>query len=128
MATLANAHFDDSEDEDDFNPAPADLSDNDDAVAQIQNEAAHRPSRDDGSEDGPTSEQVNNRRRDSGAGNDGDEDDKDAEDAEGEGEDTALRADGDDEEDEEEEEEVEAEDEDEDDEEEEITVSIRTDL
>lgn len=121
MSNLANAHFDDSEEEDDnFNPAPADLSDNedargsdhddDDAGAQIQKEAARRQSRDDASEDGSTTEQVKNRRR--GFSEDGDHDD---EDDEGEGDDTAPAANDDEEEDDEE-----------DDDEEEITVSFHS--
>lgn len=109
MSNLANAHFDDSEEEDDnFNPAPVDLSDNEDAggsdhddntKAQGQKEAARRSSRDDASEDGSMSDQVNKKRR--GSGQDSEQDDD--EDAEGEGEDTAPAADDDDEEDEEEE-------------------------
>ena len=123
MSNLANAHFDDSEDEEDnFNPAPADLSDNEDAQAanhdaevgaQVQKEAEGSPSRDDASENGSVSEQVNTKRRDSV----GDGEEEEDEDAEDEGEDTAPRADDDDEEDDEE-----------DDDEEEITVSSPSSL
>lgn len=104
MATsnLINAQFDDSDEEDDnFNPQPADLSDaedaggdhDEDAGDQIRREAARHQSKDEGS-DG--------------------EDNANKEDEEDEGEDTAPR-----DEDEEEEEEEE-----EDEEDEEITVRL----
>jgi len=54
-SNLLNAQFDDSEDEDDFNPQPADLSDDggdDDAGVQIRKEAARtRVDEDEGSDD-----------------------------------------------------------------------------
>jgi transcription elongation factor SPT5 len=108
-SNLLNAQFDDSEDEDDFNPQPADLSDDggdDDAGVQIRKEAARtRVDEDEGSDDeAPAS------RRKSAHGQNGDDDDDD-EDAEGEGEDITQGGLDDDEE------------EDEEDEEEEITVS-----
>ena len=119
MSNLANSHFDDSDDEEDnFNPAPADLSDNEDGQApvpdydvgaQVQKEPINRPSRNDASEDGSKSEQVNNKLR----GSDGDNDQEDDnEDTEGEGESTALGAEDDDEDD------------DDEDDDEEITVSF----
>ncbi len=109
MATsnLLNAQFDDSDDEDDFNPAPADISDaeeaggsdhDDEAGAQIQGE------------------QQMKARRSSADDRRGDED-EDEEDAEGEGEETAPGANEDEDEDDED-----------DDDEEEITVSIRNSL
>jgi len=103
-SNLANTQFEDSEDEEDFNPAPADISDaedaggsdhDDEAGAQIQGE-----------------EQMKARR--SSAGDRGGDEDEDEEDAEGEGEETAPGANEDEDE----------EDEDDDDEEE-ITVSTR---
>ena len=111
-ANLLNSHFEDSDDEEDFNPQPADLSDNedaggsdhDDAGDQIRNEAARQPSRDDASEADSTTEPVRSKTRD--AELDGDEE-IDDEDAEGEGEDTGPRANDDDEEDEEEDDEEE---------------------
>jgi len=110
-ASLLNSHFDDSDDEEDFNPQPADLSDNedaggsdhDDAGDQIRNEAARQSSRDDASEADSTTQPIRSKTRDAEV--DGDEE-IDDEDAEGEGEDTAPRAD-DDEEDEEEDDEEE---------------------
>jgi hypothetical protein len=109
-ANLLNTQFDDSEEEDDnFNPQPADLSDaedaggedhDDDAEDQIRGEAARQKSKQEGSDD----EDAMNK--------EGDDD----EDEEGEGEDTAPRA-GDDEE----------EDEEEDEEDEEITVRTEED-
>jgi transcription elongation factor SPT5 len=101
-SNLLNQQFDDSEDEEDFNPQPADESDAEDAAPdhdedagdQIRSEAARRPSRD----ESPVENAI------------ADKDDED-EDAEGEGEDTAPRDDDDDDED------------DEDEDEEEITVS-----
>lgn len=109
MSNLQSAHFDDSEDEDDFNPQQADLSDvedaggsdhDDDAGAQIRNEASRRSATaDDASDD----EQPTNTRGRSPAGQeDAEEED---EDAEGPGEDLAAGADDDDDEDEEDEEE-----------------------
>ena len=113
--SLQNTHFEDSEDEDDFNPQQADISDNedaggsdhdDDAGAQIRNEVSRRSANvDDGSDD---EQPAPSRRRSSADQNDGEEDEDD-EDAEGPGEDLNAGADDDDEEDE-------------DDEEEEITV------
>ena len=110
-ADLTNAHFDDSEDEDDnFNPQPADLSDaedapgsdhDDDAGAQIRSETARRDVKDDGSDEGSTK----------GGASGEHHDEEDDEDAEGEGEDLNH---GDEEEEDEDEE---------DDEEDEITVS-----
>lgn len=106
-SNLVSGHFDDSEDEDDnFNPLPADISDNedagesdhdDDAGAQIRNEASTRRV-DDGSDD----EASNSRSRP--VGDDVDEDD---EDAEGEGEDIRPGAHDDDDEDDEDDEEEE---------------------
>lgn len=107
-SNLASARFDDSEDEDDnFNPQPADISDNedaarsnhdDDAGAQIRNEASSRRV-DDESDDEETSNP-----RSKPVEEDADEDD---EDAEGEGEDIAPGAHDDDDEDDEEDEEEE---------------------
>ena len=114
-ANLLNTQFDDSEDEEDnFNPQPADLSDveddNDaDAGAQIRNEASARRVSEGGSDDESTQDLAPAKKRSP------QQDDNEAdEDAEGEGEDTAPNA-LDDEDDEEEEE---------DDDEEEITVRL----
>ena len=115
MATsnLLNTHFDESEEEDDnFNPQPADLSDteeaggpdDDDADNQIRGEAAGRRVQD-GSEDESARPSTNGKKKSLS--------DADDEDVEGEGEDTAPR-DDDDEED----------DEDEDEDEEEVTVGL----
>jgi transcription elongation factor SPT5 len=99
-ANLLNGQFDDSDDEEDFNPQPADISDaeeggdsdhDEDAGAQIQNEAANRRVNDEGSEDGS---QKN-------AGGDDEEDE-----GEEDGEPTAAR-DDDDEEEEDDEDEIE---------------------
>lgn len=111
MSNSLSAQYveDESEDEEDFNPVQADDSGNednggldhdDDAGAQIQNEASRRRVSDEGSDDevAPKSRRAP-------------QDDEDDEDAEGEGEDTAPGAHDDDDE------------EDEDEEEEEITVS-----
>lgn len=102
-SNLLNAQFDDSEDEDDnFNPQPADLSDDggdDDAGAQIRKEAS-RTREVDGSDD----EAPAPRRQSVDDENGEDEDD---EDAEGEGEDITQGALDDDDEDEEEDEEEE---------------------
>lgn len=100
--------FDDSEDEDDnFNPQPeidqGDSDHEDDAGAQIQNEASRRSARD---EEASDDEQTDNRTK---GDQEQDGEGEDDEDAEGEGEDLGAQ----DEEDEEEE----------DDDEEEITVS-----
>jgi transcription elongation factor SPT5 len=100
-SNLLNQQFDDSEDEEDFNPQPADESDAEDAAPdhdedagdQIRSEAARRSSRD----ESPVENAI--------------ADKDDDEDAEGEGEDTAPRDEDDDDED------------DEDEDEEEITVS-----
>lgn len=122
MATtdLLNAHFNDSEDEDDnFNPQPADLSDNEDAGGddhdedarnQIQNEAARRPVNEDGYDEDEDAEAPpsNGRKRSSEYRKE--DEVGDDEDDEGEGEDTALGVHDDEEEEDEE-----------DDEEEEIT-------
>lgn len=117
---LSNTRFDDSEDEEDFNPAQADLSDvedaggsdhDEDAGAQIQNEAARR--REVNDDDGSDEESAISKRRTSADDRDGDEE-VDEDDAEGEGEDTAPGANDDEEEEDEE-----------DDDEEEITVSIQ---
>ncbi|KAH6664699.1 hypothetical protein B0J14DRAFT_522966 [Halenospora varia] len=94
-SNLLSDNFGDSESEDDnFNPAPADASDeendDDDAGAQIRNEAAKRRAADNDSEDGAARRRPSNERNDD-------------EDEEGEGEDTAP-VDDDEEEDEEEEE------------------------
>ncbi|KAH7379713.1 hypothetical protein BKA64DRAFT_234011 [Cadophora sp. MPI-SDFR-AT-0126] len=109
--SLQNTHFEDSEDEDDFNPQQADISDNedaggsdqdDDAGAQIRNEASKRFTNvDDGSDD---EQPAPLRRRSSADPNDG-EADEDDEDAEGPGEDINAGAEDDDEEDEDDEEE-----------------------
>lgn len=108
-ANLLNTQFDDSEEEDDnFNPQPADLSDaedaggdhDDDAEDQIRGEAARQKSERKGSDD----EDAANKEED------------DDEDEEDEGEEPAPRA-GDDEE----------EDEEEDEEDEEITVCTEED-
>lgn len=109
-ANLLDAHFDDSEEEEDFNPQPADESDagsdvEDEADNQVRGEAARRHSLDEVSEDEPT-EPVKSKRTEPVEDEENDEDDD-------EGEDTAPRANDDDEEDE-----------DEDEEDEEITVSI----
>lgn len=106
-ANLLSQNFDDSEEEDDFNPQPANDSGNegsDDAGAQIRNEDARRRV-DDESEDEASPAPKRRERT---------PDDEEEQDAEGEGEDTAPRADDDEEEDEE----------DDDEEEEEITVSL----
>jgi transcription elongation factor SPT5 len=117
MSNLSNARFDDSEDEDDFNPIQADLSDaedgeglghDDDAGAQIQNEAARSREVNDESDEEPVL------RRRSSADEHGGNEDEDEEDAEGEGEDTVPGANEDEDEEDEEE-----------DDEEEITVSIQ---
>jgi transcription elongation factor SPT5 len=113
-SNLLNTQFEDSEDEDDnFNPQPADLSDNEDAEAQIHNEAARRRVEDHGSDE----ELPVTKKKFSADEGSGEEDDGDAE-GEGEGEETAVGAHDaeDDEED----------DEEEDDDEEEITVSVQT--
>jgi hypothetical protein len=105
-SNLLNARFDDSEDEDDFNPQPADLSDieeaggsdhDEDAGAQIQNEVSRKLEVND--DDGSNGEPTISKRRSStdGRGSDIDEDEE-----LGEGEDILL--DEDEEEDEEEEE------------------------
>jgi transcription elongation factor SPT5 len=118
MSNLSNARFDDSEDEDDFNPIQADLSDaedgeglghDDDAGAQIQNEAARSREVNDESDEEPAV-----LRRRSSADEHGGNEDEDEEDAEGEGEDTVPGANEDEDEEDEEE-----------DDEEEITVSIQ---
>jgi transcription elongation factor SPT5 len=117
MSNLLNTRFDDSEDEDEFNPAPADLSDaedaggsdhDEDAGAQIQNEAARRQELND--DDGSDEEPPVSKRRSSADSRGADEDED--EDAEVEGEDTAPGANEDEDEEDEE-----------DDDEEEITVS-----
>ncbi len=116
-SNLLNSQFDESDDEDDFNPAPADVSDaedaggsdNDDVGAQIRNEASKGRVKYDR---GPDEERTTSKRRSIADEEDGGED-VDEEDAEGDGDDTAPGADDDDE------------DEDEDDEEE-ITVSLWT--
>jgi len=110
-ANLLDAHFDDSEEEEDFNPQPADDSDagsdnEDDADNQVRGEAARHQSRDNTSEDGVTEPVKSKRTEILDEEEDNDEDDD-------EGEDTAPRANDDDEEEE-----------DEDEEDEEITVSI----
>jgi transcription elongation factor SPT5 len=119
-SNLLDTHFDDSEDEEDnFNPQPADLSEtedvggsdhDEDAGAQIHNEAARRHEVND--DDGSDEEVTISKRRSSVDDRDGEGDEED-EDAEGEGEDIVRNAN--DEEDEEDEE---------DDDEEEITVSF----
>merc|ERR1712225_135079 len=101
--SLQNTHFEDSEDEDDFNPQQADISDNedaggsdhdDDAGAQIRNEVSRRSANvDDGSDD---EQPAPSRRRSSADQNDGEEDEDD-EDAEGPGEDLNAGADDEDE-------------------------------
>lgn len=113
-SNLLNNSFDDSDEEDDnFNPQPADLSDNEDeghhtGSAQRNEASRHQVGDDDGSED--ESAPASGRKHSSGGGADDGEDED--EDEEGDGEDIAA---DDDEEDEEEEE---------DDDEEEITVRI----
>lgn len=99
-SNLLDARFDDSDDEEDFNPQPADLSDDegDNTAAQASKERV---------EDGPDTEAPAPRRKSVDQQN-GDEEDE--EDAEGEGEDITRDNLDDDDEDEE------------DDEEEEITV------
>ncbi|KAA8577127.1 hypothetical protein EYC84_007128 [Monilinia fructicola] len=110
-SNLLNNSFDDSDEEDDnFNPQPADLSDNEDeghhtGSAQRNEASRHQVGDDDGSED--ESAPASGRKHSSGGGADDGEDED--EDEEGDGEDIAA---DDDEEDEEEEE---------DDDEEEIT-------
>jgi transcription elongation factor SPT5 len=118
-SNLVNTQFEDSEDEDDnFNPQPADLSDNEDAEARIHNEAARRRVKED---DGSDEELPVTKKKSSADEGSGEEDDGDAEgEGEGEGEETAGGA-HDAEDDEEE-------DEEEDDDEEEITVSVQTSL
>jgi len=95
-ANLLNAQFDESDDEEDFNPQPADISDaeeggdsdhDEDAGAQIQNEAANRRVNDEGSEDGSQK-------------NGGVEDEEDE--GEEDGDNTAARDDDDEEDDEDE--------------------------
>jgi transcription elongation factor SPT5 len=123
MATsnLLTTQFDDSEDEDDnFNPVPADLSDDenaggddDDSEAQVRNEGARRHVAEDTYEDGDDEEALPARTNGKSKTPDrrgADPADEDGEDDEGEGED--LNGEGGDEEDEEEE----------DDDEEEVTV------
>ncbi|KAF7959129.1 hypothetical protein EAE96_002645 [Botrytis aclada] len=104
-SNLLNNSFDESDEEDDnFNPQPADLSDNEDegnntTSAQRQNESSrHQVGDDDGSDDeaAPSS----GRKHGSGGAHDDDED----EDDEGEGEDIGGGANDDDDEEEEEEE------------------------
>jgi transcription elongation factor SPT5 len=112
-ANLHGQHFDDSEDEDDnFNPAPADLSDDENTEdapnAQIRGETARRKQAVD--DEGQDSSPVRNNAKNRGSA---DDEDDNGEDEEGEGEDTAGVANDDEDEEEEEE----------DDEEEEITVS-----
>ncbi|KAL3418529.1 transcription initiation protein spt5 [Phlyctema vagabunda] len=107
-SNLLDSHFEDSEEEEDFNPQPADVSDNDEGEsdnetgAQRANQTSKR-NRDDDDNDAPNSK---GRERDS---DDEDEDegvaDGEDEDAEGEGEDTAPGAHNDDEDEEEEEDE-----------------------
>ncbi|KAB8302112.1 hypothetical protein EYC80_005563 [Monilinia laxa] len=110
-SNLLNNSFDDSDEEDDnFNPQPADLSDNEDeghhrGSAQRNEASRHQVGDDDGSED--ESAPASGRKNSSGGGADDGEDED--EDEEGDGEDIA----GDDDEEDEEEEE--------DDDEEEIT-------
>jgi len=111
-SNLLNTSFDESDEEDDnFNPQPADLSDNEDegdgddngSRAQKRVEPSRRRvDEDDDSEDGaaPTNGRKNNSGH--GADEDGDEDD---EDAEGEGEDIGAGDDDDDEDEEEDDEE-----------------------
>ncbi|KAK6581114.1 hypothetical protein PZA11_006602 [Diplocarpon coronariae] len=109
MSSLQHANFEESDEEEDFNPQQADLSDAEDAggsdrdenvSAQSRNEVAKRPTI---SEDASDDDQpAGSRRRSSLGQGDGDEDD---EDAEGPGEDIAAGQDEDDEEDEEDEEE-----------------------
>lgn len=113
-----NNSFDDSDEEDDnFNPQPADLSDNEDEAhtsnAQRNNESSrHQVGDDDGSE-GESAPTGGIKHNSGGAADDGEDED---EDGEGEGEDITAGAHDDDDEEED----------DEDDDEEEITVSIYT--
>ncbi|KAJ5041568.1 uncharacterized protein L3040_005148 [Drepanopeziza brunnea f. sp. 'multigermtubi'] len=88
MSNLANTNLEDSDEEEDFNPAQADLSDNEASKSANADSDDEQPS--------------NSRRRSSAGQDDAEEDD---EDAEGPGEDLAAGNDEDDEEDEEDEEE-----------------------
>lgn len=117
MATtdFLNAQFDDSEDEDDFNPQPADPSDDEDAAASSQHDDEdtrnqRRANRDDVSEDGDEDD-----RRGKAAKVNRNEDVEEEEDAEGEEDGEEEDGNGGDEDEEEEEE---------DEEDEEITVCI----
>lgn len=119
-SNLPNNSFDDSEEEDDnFNPQPADLSDNENEAhtsnAQRNNESSrHQVGDDDGSE-GESAPTGGRKHNSGGAADDGEDEDED-EDGEGEGEDITAGAHDDDDEEED----------DEDDDEEEITVSTHT--
>lgn len=108
-ANLLNTQFEDSEDEEDFNPAPADLSDDENADeddAPIRRDIKRPGGGSDGDEKPPKS---NGKSKPSNLVDENGEDD------EGEGEDIAGAEDDEEEDDEE----------DEDDEEEEVTVSHR---
>ncbi|KAH8594737.1 hypothetical protein B0O99DRAFT_624591 [Bisporella sp. PMI_857] len=105
-ANLLDAHFDDSEEEDDFNPQQGDDSDagsdnEDDAGDQVRNSAARRSLGDDGSDAESIAEPTKNKRRDSVGQHDEDENGDD----EGEGEDTAPGPNDDDEDEDDEDEE-----------------------